>query len=84
MAIRGRGLNFDYLLKKENYKTFIFTILERDNPLFYGILDKKQLMTSKIFKTRVGMDIIKVKLLLDIVCYNEYHFFDNTDFAISD
>lgn len=84
MAIRGRGLNFDYILSRSKYKMFVNSLIKRDNPLFYSIFDKKQLSQTKIFKTTTGMNILKIKLLLDIVYYKEYHYFDKPEFNIAD
>ncbi len=84
MAIRGRGLNFDYILSGKSYKMFVSSLIERENPLFYSIFEKEQLRQTKIFRTTTGMNILKIKLLLDIVYYKEYHYFDKPEFYIAD
>jgi len=84
MVARGRGLNFDYLLSGKNYKAFAESLLNRENPVFYDIFDKDRIIHSKIFGTTTGMNIIKLKLLLDIVYYKEYIHFDKPAFRIAD
>jgi asparagine synthase (glutamine-hydrolysing) len=82
MALRGRGLNFDYMLKRNAYKTFSEDILNRKNPLFDEIINTSVLMKSKLMNTVCGMNILKLKLLLDIVYYKEFSLLFNAKYEI--
>ena len=82
MAMRGRGLNFDYILSSVNYKRFVRDVLELNNSYFYSIIDRKKLIKSKLPYTYEGMSILKIKLLLDIFENKEWDKLENIDFVM--
>jgi hypothetical protein len=84
MGLRGRGLNCEYLLKRQSYRKISMDIICRDNPLFYNVVDKKKLIASQFLKTYSGMSFIKMKLFLDIYYYKKFHLLKNPQFVMAD
>lgn len=72
LALRGRGLSFLHLLKTSEYKKFAHGIFNRDNPIFYSVVDKKQLYKSGLLGSYAGVQYLKLKMLLDIFYYREF------------
>lgn len=83
MALRGRGLSVAYLLKSSDYERIVMPIIQRDNPLFYAIVDKKKFIQSKFWKEYVGMNFVKIKLLLDIFYYKEFSLLEKDKFEFA-
>lgn len=71
LALRGRGLNFLHLLKTSEYRKFAYQIFNRENPIFYSVVDKKQLLNSGLIECYAGVQYLKLKMLLDIFYYRE-------------
>ena len=71
LALRGRGLNFLHLLRNPEYKKFALGILNRDNPIFYTVINKQQLLQSGLWQCYAGIQYLKLKMLLDIFYYRE-------------
>ena len=72
LAMRGRGLNFLHLLHSASYKDFAYSIFNRDNPVFYSVVNKKQLFHSGLIYCYAGIHYLKLKMLLDIFLYKEF------------
>ena len=83
MALRGRGLSVAYLLKSSDYERIVMPIIQRDNPLFYAIVDKKKFIQSKFWKEYVVMNFVKIKLLLDIFYYKEFSLLEKDKFEFA-
>lgn len=72
LALRGRGLNFLHLLHEHEYRQFARIIFMRDNPIFYTIVDKKQLFRSGLLESYAGINYLKLKMMTDIFYYREF------------
>lgn len=80
MATRGRGLNFDYLLHSKKFKELASEILLRDNPLFDEIIGAKKILKSNLLYSYCGVNLVKLKLMIDIVYFGEYENLNREEF----
>lgn len=71
LALRGRGLNFLHLLRTEAYRKFACEVFNRDNPVFYAVVDKRRLFRSGLLHSYAGVQYLKLKMILDIFYYRE-------------
>ncbi|WP_068689917.1 hypothetical protein [Culturomica massiliensis] len=83
MGLRGRGLNYDYMLHSPEYKKLAKDILERDNPLFYSVVNKQLISGHPFLYTFAGTTLIKLKLLTDIFYYKEWDLLKNDRFQLA-
>ena len=70
--IRTRGINVMTMIHSEFYKNFSQDIMKRDNPIFYSVVNKKEVLSSGILSTPYSSTLVKLKLLLDIFYYKEF------------
>lgn len=71
LAMRGRGLNFLHLLRTPAYRKCAYGVFNRDNPVFYSVVDRKRLFKSGLIECYAGVQYLKLKMLLDIFYYRE-------------
>ena len=65
------GLNFLHLLRTEAYRKFACEVFNRDNPVFYAVVDKRRLFRSGLLHSYAGVQYLKLKMILDIFYYRE-------------
>lgn len=82
MAIRGRGLNYNHFLQSAEYVSFAKAILGRYNPAFDKLVNVSLLMNSSFINTLAGANLVKLKLILDIVYYKEFDRIQDERFRI--
>lgn len=65
-VLRGRGLNTINLMKSDVYKEYVEKILSVENPVFYDLISKENLINSGIVYSLMGPNLIKIKMVLDV------------------
>jgi len=81
LTFRSTGINFSHWVQDQNYITQYKKIINRPNPIFDEIVDKELLLNKKLYKEmNGGGDFLKVKVILDIIYYEEYNKLDKKKF----
>ncbi len=84
LAIRGRGLDFLSYLRKTTYKSLVKRCMQKDNPIFNRVVNKQQLLGSGIFFTYAGVQYLKLKMICDIVYYQDFDIlFSDNDYSMA-
>ena len=75
-VLLGRSLNYNKWIRSKKFRKFAGNVMSRPNPLFrkfFFIKSIDVLLKDKNINPFIIETLIKVKLMLDIIYYREYH-----------
>lgn len=67
MGVRGRGMNIDYLLREKEFENFLSKVLLVKNDFFETFFESKKILYSPLRYSAIGLNIIKLKIMLDMI-----------------